>query len=220
MIGFRENNRTQFRLAAQDTAAFRWLKRNRDDLVLRRWYQHGSPSPPPHAFKRVLVREAGEQTGCGLLVETGTFYGDMVDAVSDQFREIVSIELDQRLHDLARRRFRNRSHIKPLLGSSEALLPGVLARVESAGVFWLDAHYSGARTARGPVETPIVNELSLVLNHKVKKHVILIDDARCFDGTHDYPGWNEIEDLLSPFSKEYSWRVANDVIQIRPRTHD
>jgi hypothetical protein len=216
-IALGRNQRTQLRLAAQDTAPFRWLKRNRDRLLLRRWNNHGRPVPPPHAFKRALVLAAGEQTGAGLFVETGTFYGDMVDAVSEQFRRIVSIELDPRLHQIARRRFRDRDHIQLLLGSSEDLLPGVLQRITEPAVFWLDAHYSGSRTAVGSSETPIVSELNSVLNHRIKKHVILVDDARCFDGTHDYPRLNDIQDLLVEHSGEYSWQVASDVIQIRPK---
>jgi hypothetical protein len=52
-------------------------------------------------------------------------------------------------------------------------------------LFWLDGHFCGGVSAHGDKGTPILEELNLILSHRVKEHVILIDDARLFNGTFD-----------------------------------
>jgi hypothetical protein len=219
MIRIRKNHRTGLRLATQDTAPFRWLKQRHDSIALERWNDSGRREPPPHAFKRSLVIWAAAKSNADLFIETGTFYGDMVDAVRERFLSIISIELDPTLHELARQRFRGDKRIQLLCGNSEILLPELLERIHEPGVFWLDAHYSGARTALAQRETPIVTELVCLLAHPVKKHVILIDDARCFDGSHDYPAVADLEQIFAPHARDYTWSIEDDVIQVWPRMH-
>ena len=81
-------------------------------------------------------------------------------------------------------------------------------------LFWLDAHYSAGPTAKGEIETPISVELDAALKHSVKEHVVLIDDARCFDGSHDYPAMFEIESAIFKFRPDLQFECRDDIIRI------
>jgi hypothetical protein len=211
------NSRSRLRLATEDLAPLRWAKRQRDALLLRSWEQCGRPIPPPHAFKRALVKRIAHHCPARVFVETGTFYGDMVKAIGNDFNEIISIELSARLHQIACRRFRGRDHMTLLHGDSSTLLPQVLARIKESCVFWLDAHHSGAGTATGSKQTPILEELYAILTHTVSEHVILIDDARCFNGTEDYPSLDDLQNLVLGHGDRYEVTVSSDVVQIWPK---
>src|SRR5438876_974663 len=104
MKKFRPNSRSTLRTSLQDTAFGRWVMRLFAASAIRRWRKRGRTSPPPHAYKRALVRRLARSLGYRMFIETGTFYGDMLADVSSVFQRAVSIELDPRLYQLARRR--------------------------------------------------------------------------------------------------------------------
>jgi hypothetical protein len=211
------NSRSRFRVATEDLAPLQWLKQRWDSIVLRRWVEEGRPVPPPHAFKRTLVRSIAHSFPAKVFVETGTFYGDMVSAVIDDFRRIISIELSPSLHQLARRRFRARRHVTLFLGDSSVLLPQIVTTLTEPCVFWLDAHHSGTGTAVGSRQTPILDELNAILTCALNDHVVLVDDARCFVGADDYPCLEDIRALLAAISDRYELAVSDDVIHIWPK---
>lgn len=99
-------------------------------------------------------------------------------------------------------------------GDSGLILKGIISSINEPILFWLDAHYSKANTAQGNKDTPIIQELETIISHGVKNHVILIDDARLFNGTCDYPTINEIDALLKEKADQYSMEVTNDIIRI------
>ena len=81
---------------------------------------------------------------CSTLVETGTYYGEMVAAVAAAFERIYSIELDPRLAELARReRFRKDARVEIIEGDSQTAVPQLLERIQQRGLWWLDAGYCG-----------------------------------------------------------------------------
>jgi hypothetical protein len=92
----------------------------------------------------------------------------------------------------------------------------LLRDVSMRCLFWLDGHYSGGNTARGRTDTPISMEVRAILDHSVCDHVILIDDARLFDGTHDYPAIPAIRELVATKRPSHVVEVLNDVIRIHP----
>ena len=201
----------------QDTRFARQVKRSYDAFKVGRWRKGGSVDPPPHAYKRALVRRLSRRLGYRVFVETGTFYGDMLADVSSAFSQIISIELDPNLCRLARCRFADQAHIQVVAGDSGVLLKEVLTLITEPCIFWLDAHFSGAKTAMGPTETPILAEVEAILSHRIRDHVILIDDARCFDGTHDYPSVSSLCSRVAETSGRYEIAVHNDVIRVWPR---
>lgn len=166
-------------------------------------------------MKQEIVREYGRRFALDTLIETGTYRGDMINACRGTFNRIVSIELDDVLFEEAHRRFGASSQVSVLHGDSGQLLTDTLRTLAKPSLFWLDGHYCGTVTARGRVETPILLELSAILNHPVRDHVILIDDARCFDGTSDYPAIDDLRRLVLHARPDWVFEVASDII----RTH-
>lgn len=190
----------------------------RDRLKIRSWHNAGEPAPPPNAVKRRIVASYASLFGAETFIETGTLYGDMDYSMKDRFKSIYSIELNEDLWRRAARRFRHYRHIQILHGDSGEVLPQILEHVSCKCLFWLDGHYSGGITAKGIMETPIMKEIQVILQHPVKGHVILIDDARCFDGTRDYPKLNELKDFIASRAPDYMFSTVKDVIRIHPRT--
>jgi hypothetical protein len=190
------------------------LRRLMNRLRLVRWVLGGRAGPPPSLVKQAIVRRYARAYHVRVLVETGTYMGDMVDAVRRDFDVLYSIELSETLHAYARRRLARFPHVRLLLGDSATVLGEVLKEVTGPCLFWLDSHYSGGETARAAVETPIVAELQAIARHAVKGHVILIDDARRFDGTADYPDVGQLGQIAASLFPASNLQVAEDVIRI------
>lgn len=185
---------------------------------LRRWKRSGDADELPNLLKQHTVRDYGRRFGLRMLVETGTFLGSMIQATQADFDRIVSIELDPWLSARAQRKFRSAGHISVLQGDSASRLASVLAVVSQPCLFWLDAHYSGGITARGPVDTPIVDELGQILRHPLAGHVVLVDDARCFNGEMGYPAMADLEALVRTTRPEMEFHSNRGIIRIHPRT--
>ena len=179
------------------------------------WEKNGRPSPPPHIVKQMAIEEYRKRYNIGTLIETGTFLGDMVEAQRDQFETIYSIELSEKLFRKAVRRFKTYSKIKILQGDSGVVLNKLVGEINTPILFWLDGHYSEGITAKGTKECPVREELEAIFKRHLP-HIILIDDARLFNGTHDYPTIDEIKQLIIKSGTHYSLIVKDDIIRLIP----
>jgi len=180
---------------------------------LAEWEKNGRQSPPPHIVKQKAIDDYRKKYGFEILVETGTYLGDMVEAQRDKFKRIYSIELSERLFAKAKRRFKAFAHITILQGDSGIVLNKLVPEIDQPAIFWLDGHYSGGITALGAKECPVPEELNSILESKFD-HVILIDDARLFNGTNDYPTIGEINALLQAKGKSFNIETKDDIIRI------
>jgi len=187
----------------------------RDQRSIREYTAHRT-IPPPEAYKRKVVKDHALAYGANVLIETGTFYGDMLHACRKSFRQIFSIELHEGLAALARHRFRRQPHIHLFLGDSSKVLPEILAGIDEPAVFWLDGHYSGGGTAKGDRDTPIEEELAAIGRHPVKSHVILIDDARDF-GKGDYPAADTLIRILKSYFPLSMVEIQDDILRCTPQ---
>jgi hypothetical protein len=179
-----------------------------------KWDQAGRPVPAPPLIKQTIVDEYRRRFGLRVLVETGTFQGEMIAAMLGRFDRIYSIELDDRWYQNAARRFGRRSDVRLLHGNSGTRLPEILAEIDRPALFWLDAHYSGPGTARGPLDTPIAQELEAIRGHSVAGHVILVDDMNRFDGTAGYPECSALLDALRAAYPRAIADVRDDILRI------
>lgn len=179
------------------------------------WLKKDASSPPPHIAKQKTIREYARRYGLSVLVETGTYLGAMVEAMKRDFEEIISIELSEDLYHRAKVRFDPYRHITILQGDSGKVLKNLLPTLQHPCLFWLDGHYSEGFTAKGDLETPIMEELTHISNHSLaRQHVILVDDARCFTDSNDYPALEQVKIFVS--GKGYDiFEVKHDIIRIR-----
>ncbi len=168
--------------------------------------------PPTHQLKQEVVREYARRFNSRILIETGTYRGDMVFAMLTDFTSIHTIELSPQLTKDAQARFSGQAHVSVHEGDSATVLPRLLAGIHEPCLFWLDGHSSGGVTAKGGVNTPILAELETILRHSVANHVILIDDAREFHHGKHYPSLKRVQLAMS--SRYKNFRVENDIVRI------
>jgi hypothetical protein len=193
-----------------------WLARYGETRELLSWYLQGRPLPPPHVYKRKTVLRYARRFRLRTLVETGTGDGTMVLGTLTSFEKIHTIELDDRLHEHAVKLFADSPHVELHRGDSSVRLAEVLAGHGGDCLFWLDGHWSGGVTARGPKDTPIAEELEAIFAHPQRGHVLLIDDARFFTGEDDYPALEVLKNRVLTARPGWSFQVARDIIRITP----
>lgn len=189
------------------------IKKIRDEKALITWYFDGMPVPPPDLIKQKIVKKFSKKNKLKTFIETGTAGGLMINSVKNVFSKIISIELDDILFENAKDNFTSYRNVTLVHGDSGEKLIEILPTISEPALFWLDAHYSGEGTAKGEVETPIIKELQTIFSRDNKGDVILIDDARCFDGTHDYPTVKQIQNLVANY-KHLSFKVKRDIMVI------
>jgi hypothetical protein len=177
------------------------------------WEKEGRPLPPPHIVKQMVINEYRKKFHTEILVETGTYFGDMVEAQKNNFQKIYSIELSKKLFAKAERRFKSFPQIEILNGDSGVLLNRLIPKITKPALFWLDGHYSGGITALGNKACPVPEEINAILKSNFD-HVILIDDARLFNGTNDYPAIDEIKSIFQTKEKNYNIVIQDDIIRV------
>jgi len=184
-----------------------------DSAAQRKKIRQGHrPQPGPHSLKQSVIRSYGRAHQSRILIETGTFRGDMLLAMLHDFDRLYSIELGHDLWCAAVERFAAQPHVKIFEGNSSQILPDLLKGISEPVTFWLDAHSSGFDTAKGQLETAIEGELACIVTHPVKNHVILIDDAREFGVGKHYPTIKQVEKIVSGTYRAFE--VKDDIIRI------
>lgn len=192
-----------------------WLRATRCGREFRRWERRGRPVPPPHIVKQRTIRTLAERFGLRLLVETGTYYGDMVEAMKRHFSQIYSIELSQELCERAAKRFARDPNIRIIQGDSGTELGHLVPTIDQPALFYLDGHYSAGISARGAKDTPICEELAHIFASD-RSHVIVIDDARCFGRDPGYPSLQRLTDFIRSWRPDARIEVEDDSIRVTP----
>lgn len=180
------------------------------------WLRSGCSGVAPHPIKMMVVRSYIKKYSIGEFIETGTYLGDTLSYIAKKGVRCTSIELSRELYEAACKRFETYKNVRLVQGDSGQILPEVLKEINKPVLFWLDGHYSSGITECAGTHTPVSIELEAILSHPIKHHVILIDDARCFDGTHDYP---HLDDMLRIIQEDgnYCAEVSTDIIRLVPR---
>lgn len=180
------------------------------------WYLKDAEISTPHLVKQRVVKDYAKKYRIQTFIETGTYLGAMINATKNTFKKIYTIELDKKLYLHTKNKFKKFNHIKIYLGDSTKILPKLLKTIRKPSLFWLDAHYSKGITAKGEKVTPILEELTSILNHKVKSHTILIDDASNFIGRNDYPTLKYLRNFVARKNPNLDFEVEYDIIRIFP----
>lgn len=181
---------------------------------LKNWEKNGRPLPTPHIVKQLAIKSYQKKYNVDILIETGTYLGDMVYAQRKLFKKIYTIELSKELFKKCQKRLDKYKHIEVIQGDSGVILESLVKELNQKALFWLDGHYSGDITAKGDKESPVIQELKTILQSNIE-HIILIDDARNFNGTNDYPTVEQLKTMISDKGYTNSTiRIEDDIIRV------
>ncbi|MCP5405425.1 MAG: hypothetical protein H6922_04285 [Pseudomonadaceae bacterium] len=183
-------------------------------ILQNRYQRHRIPALTPEMKRRTLL-DIAQVYGLETFVETGTYLGETVRFMAPHFKKIVSYELSAKLHKANVKKLAKLKNVELLCGDSGDLIQGTLAKLKSPALFWLDAHYSGGATARGVLDSPIGAELNAVLSHKVRGHVVVIDDSRDFLGLGGYPTIGQLQAFVLQYP-DYMLRLKDDLLIVAP----
>lgn len=171
-----------------------------------------------------LLRWYAKRYGIHEFIETGTAVGETTNALRDDFDRLDTIELDHDLYERAKAMFAPYPNITCWEGDSGAVMEDILGSASDPVIFWLDGHHSGPGTAHGDLDTPIRAELAAAFGKAPPGSVILIDDARVFEGgaehhlePHygDYPSLDWVAEQAGAAGFDYD--MHDDVIRLTPR---
>lgn len=163
--------------------------------------------------------------GVTAFIESGTYLGDTAEVASRIF-EVHTVELSQQLFTQAQKRFIRNRNVHLYFGDSSEVLPKILPTLQTKKLlFWLDGHWSAGNTAKGALNTPIIQELQLIQRLGIKDSVILIDDIRFFQkpvidphGTtvEGYPELKYLIDEIKKIDASYQYLVLGDILLAFP----
>jgi len=177
------------------------------------WKLRGEPVRSPHLVKQRTVREYAGRYHLRVLVETGTYYGEMVAAMRRDFDQIYSVEYVPELADRAQKKFSRWPHIHILQGDSQRVIPELLKSLDRPALFWLDAGYYGWAGLQGDRQR-LTTELEAILEHPVPGHIILMDDARGLNGQNGAPTVAELKDRIERKFSGRKVEVKHDILRI------
>lgn len=180
--------------------------------IIKNWEDQGKPIPPPHEIKQATIEQYQASSGYKTLVETGTYFGDMIEAQRDNFDIIYSVELSKEFWKRAVIRFKKYKNIEIIQGDSGKVLPAIVPGLKSPAIFWLDGHYSAGNTAKGDKVCPILEEIDAILKNNYFEHILLIDDARLFTGQNDYPTIEHLNRHIQSKNPHYQLKIKDDVL--------
>lgn len=192
----------------------RFLYTYRENKQLKDWIANGESGAPPHVVKQRTIKDAQREYSLKVLVETGTYYGDMVYAMRNVFEKIYSIELSKDLHAQAVKRFAKFNNMVFVQGDSATELKKIVCQLKQPALFWLDGHYSAGVTALGKTVTPIFEELDSIFASGQKGHVLLIDDARLFGSDAGYPTIEALYAFITERAPRASLTIKDDSIKV------
>lgn len=172
-----------------------------------------------HRNKQLIIKKYQREYKINEFVETGTYFGDMLRAQHNQFKKLYSVELDDELFNIVKKRFKKYNNIFLFKGDSKEKISEILDLINGPTIFFLDSHYSYGITAHGNLKTPILDEIKEIINKSKFKHIILIDDLFCFvEGASGYPSISDVSMCVESLTNEYSIIFSDDLIQIIPKS--
>lgn len=176
------------------------------------WVFKGRPAPDNHLYKRKRIINISNKYSCVSFIETGTFYGQMINSLRHKFSRLASVELYEPLFQKNKKYFSEQQKISIYYGDSSEQLENMIENSEGKILFWLDGHYSGSGTALGSTVCPVMAELDAIKAQGGMEHCILIDDARLFNGTDGYPELDTVKTKLLTINPSYNVYIDGDCI--------
>lgn len=174
------------------------------------------PTVPSHVRCEIIREYARQHRQCRTFVESGSADGDTTLAVKDSFEHLHTVEIVPTVQANTVERLRPFPNIHCYLGDTTEVFPQIIRQVQAPCLWWLDGHYCGSLEARGEKDTPVIEEITMILATGMP-HVILIDDARLFGVDPAYPSIEWVRGMAHSQQINMSFSYADDVMRIVPR---
>lgn len=145
-------------------------------------------------------------------IETGTYLGDGIKCVLNNYKMIHSIELSDKWYQHNVDQFKNNDNVTMHLGDSKKILPHILNNINEPVTIYLDSHYSGGTTAYGDEETPLLFELEILKNRNYDD-IIIIDDCRLL-GKSGTCGCGPNHSIYPTMTYDWSNITENNIIHL------
>ena len=163
-----------------------------------------------------------------ILIETGTYegdtplrifgYGQTFNRIDEGgYEKVYTIELQERLYELSKERLKGlieKGLVEIIKGDSATELQGVMDKVNEQATILLDAHIDGGNYIRDVTpdirRCPLYEELEVIKNHKIKEHIIMIDDVRLLGnaGTWgDHHPVDRIKEIITKINPNYKFTL-------------
>jgi len=142
--------------------------------------KHISEYPHDHTVSSLSLKILNKYHN-NFFLETGSNIGEGIQvALNAGFKNIISIDVEEKYVNICKKRFADFPNVKVLLGDSSKDLFNIISEINEPITFWLDGHnyYS----------IPLVEELEQIKKHSIKNNIILIDDVRMFSTD----SWNNL----------------------------
>lgn len=134
-------------------------------------------------------------------IETGSHIGFGIElALHSGFSKIYSIELMPEFYEACVEKFKDNDKVELILGDSFYKLEEILEKNPGTPfTYWLDGHYSGAGTAFGVKESPLLKELEVILSRGVSGELIYVDDMRLYRNFDEELHIKSISELIAKY---------------------
>jgi hypothetical protein len=187
------------------------------------WYNKNFTSPAPNFVKHKIIEHFLIKDS--IFIETGTNEGRTLLKVAKNFDFCYSIEPSKYYFDISIKKLDFiKNKIELINDTSENALEKILIKCKNKNVtFYLDGHYSGKDTYKGDKETPILNELDLIIKYikTFKDVVVIIDDFRCFE-LNNYPDKRFLVETATLnklfFTIEHDMFIMSSIIDFKHKT--
>jgi hypothetical protein len=173
-----------------------------------------------------LIAALKSQLDFEVFVETGTFKGETIQTVKNDFKQVYSIELSPHYYQEAVNQFAADDHVTLINDNSSQALQALMPNLKDKSVlYWLDAHWCVAEETAGALsQCPLIDELNAI-HHLNADSLVIIDDARLFLTTpqapHEVSNWptfHAIIQTLLQLSHTHRLTVLNDCILFFPES--
>src|SRR3954451_4042777 len=154
-----------------------------------RRYDAGGLGPPADRAKRRHLLSVFRARGHEILVESGTYLGGTIAFMLPHARRIVSVEIEPRLYEAARRRFEDDDNVELHLGDAAVLVPELVAGLAEPALIWLDGHFTGGvNTVQGEAIEPAPGILESLGNLELPEGMtVVVNDLRLFGRGAGFP---------------------------------
>lgn len=146
-----------------------------------------------------------KHTNIKYFVETGTYKGDTTLMAAQHYSKVYTTEIVEELYKSSMKRAEeeNVNNIQFMLGDSVELLKEIVPEVIEGAIFFIDAHISGHDSGWNQKQrVPLMEELNVILSHKLGPSVFIFDDLRFWKGKEKQVwDWEHIsaQDVLKCF---------------------